>query len=149
MDKKTVLFVDDEHDLLHTLEMGLVGEPYERLFADSGAKALEIMESEPVHVIVCDLRMPEMNGLELLQQVKEKWPSTVRMILSGYAHVSTLINAINKGNVYKFIMKPWKLEDDFKPSILEALSFYDAQLQTETCGVQGATDTESEESKNA
>ena len=122
MDKKTVLFVDDDRGLLTTLEMGLVGEPYDRRFAASGQDALEILETRPVQVIVSDLRMPEMNVLELLRTVWGKWPQTVRIVLSGYTHISTLLHAINQGHVYKLIMKPWKIEDEFKPAIREALA---------------------------
>jgi len=132
MDKKTVLFVDDNRSLLCTLELGLVGEPYDRLFAASGPEALEILETHPVQVIVSDLRMPEMSGLELLRIVWEKWPRTVRIVLSGYTHISTLLHAINQGHVYKFIMKPWKIEDEFKPAIREALAYYDSQYQIVT-----------------
>ncbi len=131
MTDKTVLFVDDDPCVLQTLKLGLIGEPYKRLFARSAQEALTILDSNDVQVIVSDLKMPEMGGLELLKIVCEKWPSTVRMVLSGYAHVSTLLNAINQGHIYKFIMKPWKIEDEFKPAIREALDFYDTHLQNE------------------
>lgn len=70
-----------------------------------------------------------MNGLELLRIVREQYPQIVRVVLSGYTHISTLLHAINQGHVYKFIMKPWKIEDEFKPAILEALGYYDFQNQ--------------------
>lgn len=129
MDKKTVLFVDDNRSILNTLELGLMGQPYERLFAANGPEALEILKEQKVHVIVSDLRMPEMNGLELLRIVREQYPQIVRVVLSGYTHISTLLHAINQGHVYKFIMKSWKIEDEFKPAILEALGYYDFQNQ--------------------
>lgn len=140
MDKKTVLFVDDDPCVLQTLKLGLMGESYDQLYAISGPKALAIMETQPVHVIVSDLRMPEMSGLELLRVVKDKWPFTVRMVLSGYAHITTLMSAINQGHIFKFIMKPWAVEDDFKPSIHEALLFYDTQFEHETVGSERAED---------
>lgn len=132
MDDKTVLFVDDDSCVLQTLKLGLIGEPYKRLFARSAKEALEILESNAVHVIVTDLKMPEMGGLELLRIVKENWPATVRMVLSGFAQVSMLMNAINQGNIYKFIMKPWRIEDEFKPAIRQALEHYDAQFHRES-----------------
>ncbi len=127
MEKKTVLFVDDEEKLLKSLKRGFLDEPYNTLFANSGKEALEILEHNEVHVLVTDMRMPEMGGLELLKIVKEQYPHIVRMVLSGYTQVTTLLTAINQGEIYKYITKPWKLEEEFKPSIREAMEFYEAK----------------------
>ena len=127
MEKKTVLFVDDEERVLSCLKGGLLDEPYKTLFAKSGKEALEILEKNEVHVIVTDMRMPEMGGLELLKAVKEKYPHIVRMVLSGYTQVTTLLTAINQGTIFKFITKPWDFEEDFKPAIREAIEYYDSQ----------------------
>ena len=127
MDKKpTVLFVDDEDRILKSLKRGLLDEPYGKIFALSGKEALELLEKRQVQVIVTDMRMPEMNGLELLKIVKEKYPDIVRVVLSGYTQITTLLTAINQGEIYKYITKPWKLEEEFKPSIHEALEQYQA-----------------------
>jgi two-component system, NtrC family, response regulator HupR/HoxA len=128
MSTKTVLFVDDEENLLMSLKRGLMDEPYERLFAVGGKQALELMEHNEVHLIVTDMRMPEMSGLELLKIVRQKYPDTVRMVLSGYTQVTTLLTAINDGHIYKYITKPWKLEEEFKPQILAALTYYDERM---------------------
>jgi two-component system response regulator HupR/HoxA len=127
MDKNTVLFVDDEERVLSSLQRGLLDEPYNTLFANSGKEALEILKQQEVHVIVTDMRMPEMGGLELLRIVKEDYPHIIRMVLSGYTEVSTVLTAINQGEVYKYITKPWRLEEEFKPSILEAIEHYNLQ----------------------
>ncbi len=66
-------------------------------------------------------------GLELLRIVKERYPNIVRMVLSGYTQVTTLLTAINQGEIYKYITKPWKLEEEFKPSIREAIEYYEAK----------------------
>jgi DNA-binding NtrC family response regulator len=129
MEKKTVLFVDDEEKVLTSLRRGLMDEPYNTLFANSGKRALEIIQSKPVHVIVADMRMPEMSGLELLRIAKEEYPDIIRMVLSGYTQVSTLLTAINQGEIFRFISKPWKLEEEFKPSIRQAVEYYDFQSQ--------------------
>jgi two-component system response regulator HupR/HoxA len=129
MEKKTVLFVDDEERVLSCLKGGLLDEPYKTLFANSGKKALEILEKNEVHVIVTDMRMPEMGGLDLLRIVKDKYPNIVRMVLSGYTQVTTLLTAINQGKIFKFITKPWDFEEDFKPAIREAIEYYDSQDQ--------------------
>ena len=127
MEKRTVLFVDDEEKLLRSLKRGLMDEPYNSLFANSGKEALEILDNNDVHVLVTDMRMPEMGGLELLQRVKEDYPHIIRMVLSGYTQITTLLTAINEGEVYKFITKPWKLEEEFKPAIRQAVEYYDLQ----------------------
>ena len=129
MEKKIVLFVDDEEKILTSLKRGLLDEPYKTLFASSGKKALEILRQNQVHVIVTDMRMPEMSGLELLRAVKEEYPNVIRMVLSGYTQVSTLLTAINQGEIFRFITKPWKLEEEFKPAIREAVEYYDFQYQ--------------------
>ena len=136
MEKRTVLFVDDEKKILTSLKRGLLDEPYETLFANSGKEALEILMREEVHVIVTDMRMPEMTGLELLRIIKKDYPQIVRMVLSGYTQISTLLTAINQGEVYKYITKPWKLEEDFKPSIREAIDYYDLRSERNKLAVE-------------
>ena len=127
VDGRTVLFVDDEEKVLTSLKRGLLDEPYNTLFACSGKKALEILEQKEVHVLVTDMRMPEMSGLELLKSVKEKYPHIIRMVLSGYTQVTTLLTAINQGEIFRFITKPWKLDEEFKPAVREAVEYYDFQ----------------------
>ncbi len=127
MEKRTVLFVDDEENVLSALRRGLLDEPYNTLFARSGREALEILARSPVHVIVTDMRMPEMGGLDLLRTVKKEYPHVVRMVLSGYTQVTTLLTAINQGEVFRFVTKPWRLEDEFKPAVREAVQYYDCR----------------------
>ena len=129
MEKRTVLFVDDEEKILRSLKRGLIDEPYKSLFAKSGKEALEILKQNEVHVLVTDMRMPEMPGLELLKIVKEEYPHIVRMVLSGYTQVTTLLTAINQGEIFKFITKPWQLEEEFKPAIQEAVEYYNFRNQ--------------------
>ncbi len=124
MEKRTVLFVDDEEKILKSLKRGLMDEPYNALFANSGKEAVEILQQNEVHVLVTDMRMPEMSGLELLKTVKQEYPCVIRMVLSGYTQVTTLLTAINQGEIYKYITKPWKLEEEFKPAVREAVDYY-------------------------
>ena len=132
MEKRTVLFVDDEKKILKSLKRGLMDEPYESLLASSGKEALEILQQNDVHVLVTDMRMPEMSGLELLRIVKKEYPHIVRMVLSGYTQVTTLLTAINEGEIFKFITKPWQLEKEFKPAIREAVEYYNFLSQRQT-----------------
>ncbi len=124
MKKRTVLFVDDEEKILSSLKRGLLDEPYDTLFANSGQQAIEILEQKKVHVLVTDMRMPEMLGIELLRIVKEKYPDIIRIVLSGFTQVTTLLTAINQGEIYKYITKPWNLEEEFKPAIRQAVEYY-------------------------
>ncbi len=131
MEKRTVLFVDDEERVLSCLKGGLLGEPYKILFANSGKKALEILEKNEVQVVVTDMRMPEMGGLDLLRTVKENYPHIVRMVLSGYTQVTTLLTAINQGTIFKFITKPWDFEEEFKPAVRQSIDYYDLHSERE------------------
>lgn len=123
-DKRTLLFVDDEVRILRSIERSLLDEPYTLLFAESGKEALKLLESNDVHVIVTDMRMPEMSGLDLLKIVKEKYPHIVRIVLSGYTQVTTLLTAINQGEIFRFVTKPWKVEKEFKQVLREAVEHY-------------------------
>jgi len=129
MEKRTVLFVDDEEKVLSCLKGGLLDEPYKTLFANSGKEALEILKKNEVQVIVTDMRMPEMGGLDLLRTVKEEYPHIVRMVLSGYTQVTTLLTAINQGEIFRFITKPGDFKEEFKPAIREAIEYYNFKNQ--------------------
>ena len=136
MEKRTILFVDDEEKVLKSLDRGLRDEPYSCLFTTSCTEALEILEQNEVHVIVTDMRMPEMSGLKLLTVVKEKYPHIVRLVLSGYTQVGDLMKAVNYREVFKFIMKPWKLEEDLKPILREAVEYYSFRNERDRLAVK-------------
>ncbi len=106
-EKRTVLFVDDERDVLNSLERLLKSEPYRPLFAQSGEEALDLLEKERVDVIVADLAMPEMDGHTLLKQVQQKYPEVIRLVMSVHADKSSVLNTIKIGNIYRFFVKPW------------------------------------------
>lgn len=119
-----ILFVDDEQSILKSIQRGLFEETYNKHFALNGEDALKIMSEKEISVLITDMRMPEMSGLELLKIVQEKYPDTVRIILTGYAQVSTLMSAINSGQVYRYLTKPWKLDEEFIPTIRQAIDYY-------------------------
>ena len=102
---RTVLFVDDDEAILRSLERGLVDEPYIQLFARSGQEALEILQTEQVHVIVADMRMPGMDGIELLRIVGEKYPHVIKIVLSGYADTPILHTEFKQVEIFEFIHK--------------------------------------------
>lgn len=121
---RKILFVDDEQQVLNSLKRELRKEPYQKLFANSPFEAIEILKMEKVHVIVSDMRMPQMTGLELLKLVKKEYPDVIRIVLSGYTQFSTILSAINSGDIFRYITKPWKFEEDFLPTIRQAILMY-------------------------
>jgi len=102
-----VLFVDDEPNVTTALRRALRHEPYEILSASSSNDGLEVLAKTPVDVVVADERMPGMSGTEFLATVSQKYPDTIRMMLTGQATLDAVIEAINRGQIYHFFTKPW------------------------------------------
>jgi CheY-like chemotaxis protein len=100
---------------------------YRCLFANSGKQALDLMAEEEVAVIVTDMRMPGMDGLHLLRLVRERFPRTVRIVLSGYTQLQQILTTINTAGVFKFITKPWMMDEELKVVLEEALDYYRLQ----------------------
>ncbi|QWV97696.1 Flp pilus assembly complex ATPase component TadA [Geomonas nitrogeniifigens] len=126
-----VLFVDDEPGVLSAMRRIFMDENYQLFVAPGGAEALAIMESNEVHLIVSDHRMPGMTGAELLKTVKERWPQTIRIMLTGHADVSSVMGAVKDGAVYKFITKPWN-DDDLRLTVSLALQQYLLMQENQT-----------------
>jgi len=103
----TLLFVDDEPSILSALRRLFRPHGYRILIAESGAAGLAILEQEAVDLIISDMRMPEMDGATFLKQARSRWPGTVRILLTGYADVTSTVAAINEGEIYRYIAKPW------------------------------------------
>lgn len=102
-----VLIVDDEPNVIHALKRLLRKEPINVLSAQNGQEALSLMETHAVDILLTDHRMPQMSGIELLSAVKETYPDTLRMILTGYTDIDTIAECVNQGQIYKFFFKPW------------------------------------------
>ena len=109
--KSVVLLVDDEESILNSLRRLLRGQPYEVVLATSGAQALEIMATRPIDLVMSDARMPGMDGATLLAEVHRLYPATSRILLTGYADLTTIIKAINDGQIHRYIGKPWNDEE--------------------------------------
>jgi CheY-like chemotaxis protein len=132
-EKRAVLFVDDDEIVLQSLERGLLDESYNKLFAKSGQEALEILQREEVHVIVTDMCMPEMTGLELLRIARKEYPNITGMILTGYELDTELRNAIEQGEIFWFIPKPlWKLGGKFERLVQQTLNRFNLQSECNT-----------------
>ena len=126
--ERTLLLVDDDEDIGAALIRLLRLEGYNILCARSGQEGLELLARNEVQVIVSDQRMPEMTGVEFLSRVKELYPKTVRIILSGYADLNSVTEAINRGAIYKFLTKPWDNET-LCVNVLEAFRHYELTQQ--------------------
>lgn len=116
--KARILFVDDEERIVNLLRLMFRGT-YEVLTATSGVQALALVRAQPVHVIVSDQRMPGMSGVELLDQVRNESPATVRMLLTGYSDLAAIVGSVNQGEVFRFLNKPWQ-QDDMRAALAEA-----------------------------
>lgn len=107
----TLLFIDDEANILAALKRLFRPLGYNVLTAKSGAEGLALLEKETVDLVISDMRMPEVSGAEVLEQIRLKWPEVVRILLTGYADLSSTIAAINRGEIYRYISKPWDDND--------------------------------------
>jgi CheY-like chemotaxis protein len=104
---QTLLIVDDDVNVLAALHRLFRRDNYRVLTASSPAEGFELLALYPVQVILCDQRMPVMSGTEFLSKVKEMYPDTIRIILSGYTGVESVLESINRGAIYRFYTKPW------------------------------------------
>jgi two-component system probable response regulator PhcQ len=117
---RTVLIVDDEENILSALQRTLRRENYTLLTAGEPAEAFTILQRGQVDVVVSDHLMPNMSGLEFLKEVRALHPDVVRIMLTGHAEVSTAMEAINEGEIYRFLSKPW---DDAELKVALHLAF--------------------------
>ena len=116
----TILCVDDEPEVLEGLRRTLRREPYRLLTATSAAEALHTIAAEHVDVIVSDIDMPGTNGLELVSRVRREHPEIVRLLLTGDASLEAALDAINQGEVHRFLTKPWDT-DQLRRTLHEAI----------------------------
>jgi len=119
----TLLLVDDEPYILNAIKRLMRREGYRILCAESAAQGLDLLATNHVHVVISDQRMPVMTGTEFLSLVKDLYPNTVRLILSGYSEPMSLTDAINKGAVYRYLSKPWD-DEELKREVTQAFRYY-------------------------
>jgi putative two-component system response regulator len=119
----SVLFVDDESHILRALNRLFMDEPCETIFLTSPIKALEKLKETQVSVVVSDQRMPEMEGIVFLEKVKEHWPDTVRIMMTGHGDLAIATEAVNRGGIHHFINKPWS-EAEIKQAVKDGLDCY-------------------------
>lgn len=118
-----ILIVDDEEAILESLQLTLESE-YRIYAARSGEAGLEILEREAIALVIADQVMPGMSGVEFLEKVVERRPRAIRMMLTGYADMSSLVRAINEGRIYRYLPKPWE-PDDLRIAVKRGLEVYE------------------------
>ena len=140
----SILLVDDEASILSSLRRLLRPSGYTIHLAESGKAGLEVLEREHVDVVVSDMRMPEMDGAQFLEHVRNRWPGIVRLLLTGYADIGSTIDAINRGQIYRYISKPWD-DNDLMLILRDALER--RRLQSENERLQALTQAQNAELK--
>lgn len=111
MSEGTILFVDDEIQILRSLKRMFIASPYKVFTVESGAQALEILNQEEVDLLVTDINMPEMDGYQLLKIVKDKYPLTIRLALSGHVDGPTLVKVQESSLAKLYLFKPWQNQE--------------------------------------
>lgn len=117
-----LLLVDDEENILRSLKRVLRREPWELTTASSGDEALAAMAAEKFDLVISDARMPSMDGPTLLAEIRRKYPWCIRILLTGYADINSTVKAINDGQIYRYISKPWD-DGELRLIIRQALAF--------------------------
>jgi CheY-like chemotaxis protein len=129
-ERSRILIVDDEEAILETMQFTFEDD-YDVLTSSDAESALRLLEERgPVAVVISDQRMPNMTGVEFLTRVFQRHPNTVRIILTGFADMDAIINAINDGHVYAYITKPWE-PDDLKQVVRRAAQHYRLSVENE------------------
>ncbi|NQT25395.1 sigma-54-dependent Fis family transcriptional regulator [candidate division KSB1 bacterium] len=108
--KPTILLVDDQVEVLHSLER-LLKDQYQVYKANNGAAALDLMKGNPISILISDQRMPGMTGVEFLSKSIELQPDTIRILITAYADIDASIAAVNQGQIYYYISKPWEPDE--------------------------------------
>ncbi len=125
-----LLIVDDEINVIQSIKRLFRKEGYTILTANRASEGLEILKEHTVDLILSDQRMPGMSGIQFLSLVREQFPNVIRIVLSGYTDVDTITAAINEGNVYKFMLKPWD-DMQLKQVVREALKIRALTVENE------------------
>ena len=118
-----VLFVDDEQNILNAVKRLFISDPVNVLTATTAREGMELLKNNTVSVIVSDNMMPGMNGIDFLTWTKTVAPDSVRILMTGYADLHAAIEAINKGEVFRFVTKPWD-DEELRQTVLDSIARY-------------------------
>jgi EAL domain-containing protein (putative c-di-GMP-specific phosphodiesterase class I)/FixJ family two-component response regulator/GGDEF domain-containing protein len=133
--ERMLLIVDDEPSILSSLRRMLRPTDIRVLATTSPYEGFDLLAANPVGVVICDQRMPEMTGTEFLRRVRELYPATVRIVLSGYTDLNSVIDAVNRGAIYKFLTKPWQ-EDAMLESLEDAFRLHEMERENQALSKQ-------------
>jgi DNA-binding NtrC family response regulator len=128
-DKHCLLVVDDEHDVCDSVH-DLLRREFVVLKATSAAQGYRLLQENDVHIIMTDQRMPQITGVELLANVRVRYPQAVRLLFTGYADLDSIIAAINQGRIFQFVKKPWQPEE-LQTAVRQAAAEYDRLVEHE------------------
>ena len=106
-----ILCVDDEPGILSALRRLFRAQGLQVHIAESGRQGLQILETTAIDLVISDMRMPEMDGVAFLEQVRQRYPDILRLLLTGYADIGSIMGAINRGEIYRYVAKPWDDHD--------------------------------------
>ena len=127
--RRTLLVVDDEPNILSAIRRLCHREGFRVLTADNARAGLELLAENEVQVVLSDQRMPNMSGTEFLARVRSLYPDTIRLVLSGYTEIGTVIDAVNRGTLFKFLTKPWD-DEALLAQLHEAFVYYELRTGT-------------------
>ncbi|MCC8423441.1 response regulator [Mucilaginibacter sp. UR6-11] len=122
-----VLYIDDEINNLNSFKAAFRRD-FEIFTASSAREGRKILDSQEIGVIVTDQRMPGMTGIEFLESILPVYPDTIRILLTGFSDINAVMDAINRGQVYKYLVKPWQ-NDELKMYIENALEIYNLRQE--------------------
>lgn len=126
-EKINILYVDDEVNNLISFK-ATFRVKYNVFTAISGEEAIKLLETQEMNVIITDQRMPNMTGVEFLESILEKYPDPMRVLLTGYADMNAVIDAVNKGKIFHYLTKPWN-EEELDMTIQRAYDIYKQRLE--------------------
>ena len=128
MEKSSILIVDDAIEVISSLKRGLRNEPYHVFIAGSGEDALKLLENNPCKVILSDIKMPVMDGFELLSIVKREYPHMIRVVISGHSDVQLILKIVNEKGIDRYLLKPWS-NAEVKATIKQCIEIYDLRKE--------------------
>ncbi len=140
----TILCVDDEPNILSALRRLFRGHGWQIQVAESGPAGLALLESAQVDLVISDMRMPQMDGAQFLAAVRQRWPDTLRLLLTGHSDIGAIIDAINRGEIYRYVTKPW---DDNDMLLIVGQALQHQALTAEKQRLEALTAQQNEELK--
>lgn len=140
----TILCVDDEPSILSALRRVFRAQGFQVRVAEGGRAGLTMLESEPIDLVISDMRMPEMDGVAFLEKVRQGWPDVMRLLLTGYADITSIMGAINRGEIYRYIAKPW---DDNDILLIVRSALHQRSMELEQKRLQALVQAQNEELK--